>query len=164
MTVSQSLDQRGACPSCGWEALLEFAVVPGVTGALERHLEAVRCQNPLCPSQRETGAKVTPKVIQPRRRAKRSRLTRRQRRAFGRRHDEDDHAWKSRMIRTLRFRDLPQLYVLHHDDQAEIEAIKLVAELKMIKWTRALALGVILLGIAVIGAASIIAAALIIRP
>ena len=163
MTASQSLDQRGACPSCGWEAQLVFAVVPGVTGALERHLQAVRCQNPLCPSQREAGAEVTADV-QPLRRAKRSSLTRRQRRAFRRRRDEEDHAWKSRMIRTLRFRDLPQLYVLRYDDQAEVGAIKLVAELKMIKWTRALALGVFFLGIAVIGAAAVITTAVTVRP
>jgi len=68
------------------------------------------------------------------------------------------------MIRTLRFRDLPQLYVLRYDDHAEIEAIKLVAELKMIKWTRTLALGVFFLGVAVVGAAAVVSALVIVRP
>ena len=73
-------------------------------------------------------------------------LTKRQDRAFTQGSDEDVYDFLGRTIRTLRFRDLPELLLIRNNDRKQVEAIQLHAELKMVQWTRALTIGTLLLG------------------
>lgn len=82
-------------------------------------------------------------------------LTRRQQKAFTQKPGEDNYVFLNRTIRTLTFKDLPHLMMIRSEDGAQIEAVKLYAELKMVKWTRALAFGTVFLGVCTIVAAFI---------
>ncbi len=82
--------------------------------------------------------------------------TKRQRDAFTRREDEDVYEWVARTHRTLRFRDLPQLLMLRNEDRKQVEAVQLLAQLKMVQWTRALTFGTVVLGACTIIAAFIV--------
>ncbi len=80
--------------------------------------------------------------------------TKRQDDAFTQRPGEDAYAYIARTIRTLRPRDLVQLYMIRSDD-SQREAIRLWADLRMVFWTRALAYGTVILGVCTIIAALI---------
>jgi hypothetical protein len=75
--------------------------------------------------------------------------------SFTQRDGEDAYAFVARTARTLRFKDLPALLMLRHDDTKQVEAIRLLAELKMVQWTRALTFGTAFLGVCTIVAAFI---------
>lgn len=82
-------------------------------------------------------------------------LSRRQRGAFTQRPDEDIYSFTARTYRSLRLRDLPQLMMVRGNDTKQVDAIKLYAELKMVQWTRVLAIGTFVLGACTIVAALI---------
>lgn len=82
-------------------------------------------------------------------------MDKRQTDAYTQRDGEDAYAWLARTIRTLRFKDLPQLVMLRNGDRAQVEAIQLYANLKMVIWTRALAFGTVILGLLTVIAAFI---------
>jgi hypothetical protein len=83
-------------------------------------------------------------------------LTGRQQKAFARRPDEDAYLFVARTHRALRYRDLPSLLMLRHGDEKQVEAIQLLANLKMVKWTRALTMGTFFLGVCTIIGALIV--------
>jgi hypothetical protein len=83
-------------------------------------------------------------------------LTRRQRRAFEIRDGEDAYAFIARTHRSLRYRDLPELFLLRGGDAKQMEALRLLVDLRMVVWTRALALGTVVLGVCTIVAAFIV--------
>lgn len=82
-------------------------------------------------------------------------MTRRQKKAFGKVEGEDAYQWVARTARQLRFRDVPTLLMMRNKDRAQVEAIQLYAQLKMVQWTRALTLGTFVLGACTIVAAII---------
>ena len=82
-------------------------------------------------------------------------LNRRQRDAFTQRPGEDNYVFIVRTMRTLRYRDLPHLMMIRAGDNVQIDAVRLYVELKMVKWTRALAFGTVILGVCTIVAAFI---------
>ena len=82
-------------------------------------------------------------------------LTKRQGRAYAQRPGENIYGFLARTIRTLRFRDLPELLLLRNNDGKQVEAIQLYSELKMVQWTRALTIGTLMLGPCTIVAALI---------
>lgn len=81
--------------------------------------------------------------------------TKRQHDAFTQRPGEDSYEFVARTMRSLRFKDLPQLLMVRNGDRTQVEAIQLYANLKMVVWTRALAFGTVILGVLTVIAAFI---------
>src|SRR3954453_21863825 len=69
-------------------------------------------------------------------------LSRRQEDAFAQRDGEDAYAFLARTHRTL-----PRLMMLRSGSRKQVEAIQLYAQLKMVRWTRTLTFGTVILGV-----------------
>jgi hypothetical protein len=118
---------------------------------------AVRCTNPGC-AHYDARAQMVGDRSPPGDAAQKSskrRPTRRQHKAFKRREGEDAYAWVTRTHRKLRYRDLPRLVMLRNDDRKQFETIQVLVQVKMVKWTRALTFGTLVLGACTIAAALI---------
>jgi predicted nucleic acid-binding Zn-ribbon protein len=147
------------CPSCGWQAFVTYDKQRDSDGRVRALFpRAIRCTNPGCEhydAADSTVASQSPPSKAARKSSKR-RLRKRQRKAFKRREDEDAYAWVTRTHRKLRYRDLPRLLLIRNEDRKQVEAIQLLAQLKMVKWTRALTFGTLILGACTIVAAVIV--------
>jgi hypothetical protein len=159
MVAADQTTKTDACQSCGWEAFVTYDRQLDSAGHVRVLFpKSIRCTNPGCGHY---GADSSAPDGQPLRRKAdgrlvRRRLTRRQRRAFGRRDGEDALEFVARTHRTLRLRDLPGLLLIRNDDRGQVEAIQLRAQLKVAKWTRALTLSTLFLGTSVIVASLIV--------
>jgi hypothetical protein len=154
------------CPCCGLQAFVTYSqgfVEELATPVFEEVVE-VRCTNLECAhyvagsptaskGKSATEATAPIEAMEPRG----AKWTKRQRDAFTRREGEDDALeWVARTQITLPLRELPRLLMTRYDDRKQVEAIQLLAELKMVKWTRALTFGTLALGVCTIVAAFIV--------
>ena len=148
----------GECPSCRSPAFVTYDQQRDGAGFVRALVpRAIRCTNPGCAHYDATSVSVSdqspPGDTAPK--SSKRRPSMRQRKAFKRRDGEDAYDFVARTHRKLRYRDLPRLVMLRNEDRPQVEAVRLLAQLKMVKWTRALTFGTLVLGACTIAAALI---------
>jgi len=151
--MPERLSETGECSYCQWQAFVIYDVQRNGAGEVYvKVARETRCTNPDC--ENYTAPSNLPRTDDsaPTKR----RITRRQRDAFARRDGEDAYEWVARTHRTLAFRDLPRILMMRNEDRKQVEAIQLLAQLKMVQWTRALTYGTLVLGVCTIVAAIIV--------
>jgi hypothetical protein len=156
--MSEQTSMTGECPSCRWQAFVTYDEQRDGAGFVRALVpRVIRCTNPDCAHYDAASASVSDKSPPSgaARKSSKRRLSRRQRKAFKRRDGEDAYDFVARAHRKLRYRDLPRLVILRNEDRPQVEAIQLLAQLKMVKWTRALTFGTLVLGACTIAAALI---------
>jgi hypothetical protein len=156
VTTETDAVRTDECPSCGGQALVTYDQQRDGDGRVRVLFpRAIRCGSPGCEHYDAMVSIVdnqTPRRAAGRKSRKR-RLTRRQRRAFERRDGEDGNDFALRTHRTLRARDLPELLLIRNDDRKQVEAMQLLVQVKVLKWTRALTFSTLLFSASIIVAA-----------
>jgi hypothetical protein len=151
--MSETVQETGECESCGWQALVTYVIERNGAGEVVlKYPRETRCTNPECENYTAPSNVRRTDDAAPSKR----RMTKRQRDAFARREGEDAYEWTARTHRTLPFRDLPRVLMMRSEDRKQVEAIQLLAQLKMVQWTRALTYGTLVLGVCTIVAAVIV--------